>query len=159
MVIIAHRGNLNGPDPKTENNPKQIDRVYSEYGFHSEIDLWVIRDQLWLGHDGPQYQIDKEWLRVRNFILWIHCKNIEALAMMNKWGFEMFNYFWHQEDDYTLTSEGFIWAYPGKHVNIKCPAIAVMPEGTGITFGKLQNFEGVCTDYPLNYVYDKVSFV
>ena len=24
------------------------------------------------------------------------------------------HYFWHQEDDYTITSKGIIWAYPGK---------------------------------------------
>ena len=24
------------------------------------------------------------------------------------------NYFWHQTDDFTLTSHGYIWTYPGK---------------------------------------------
>ena len=32
--------------------------------------------------------------------------------MVNK--IQNFNYFWHQEDDYTLTSEGYVWVYPGK---------------------------------------------
>jgi hypothetical protein len=38
----------------------------------------------------------------------------------------LLNYFFHQEDDITLTSKGYIWAYPGKQP-IK-NSIAVMPE-------------------------------
>ena len=36
------------------------------------------------------------------------------------------NYFWHQNDDYTITSKGYIWAYPGKKLNKN--AIYVLPE-------------------------------
>ena len=35
------------------------------------------------------------------------------------------NYFWHQEDKVTLTSKGYLWAYPG----VICDnAITVLPE-------------------------------
>jgi len=34
--------------------------------------------------------------------------------------------FWHQEDDVTLTSKGYIWTYPGKDLTEN--SIVVMPE-------------------------------
>lgn len=44
MKIISHRGNLNGPSPKTENTPEQIDFALKK-GFDVEIDLWKINDK------------------------------------------------------------------------------------------------------------------
>jgi len=153
LVIIAHRGNTAGSDKDIENNPEQIDRVYHQYGFHSEIDLWRINEQLYLGHDTPDYKIDSAWLKMRSNILWIHCKNIEAFAMFQNHPYrEKFNYFWHEEDAYTMTSHGWIWAYPGKKVPDTCKAIAVMPEITGMLHKDLCNFHGVCTDYGVNYL-------
>jgi hypothetical protein len=48
--------------------------------------------------------------------------------------------FFHNNDDYTLTSEGFIWAYPGKMGEKK--TIAVMPADNF----DISNYEGVCSD-------------
>lgn len=155
MVIIAHRANTSGPKKETENLPSHIDRVYHQYGFHSEVDLWREEDGLWLGHDYPEYKIDSGWLHMRSNILWIHCKNIEALTMFANHPYgKDFNYFWHEEDAYTLTSKGYIWAYPGKKVPEKGPykAIAVMPEVTGMSHRDLICFDGVCTDYGVNYL-------
>ena len=58
MINISHRGNLSGPDPETENSPKQIYKVLN-LGYHCEIDLWKINDKFWLGHDEPVYLIDE----------------------------------------------------------------------------------------------------
>jgi hypothetical protein len=41
-------------------------------------------------------------------------KTYETLEMLIK---TKCHYFWHQEDDYTITSKGFIWVYPGKPLN------------------------------------------
>ena len=54
--------------------------------------------------------------------------------------------FWHQEDDATLTSKGYIWAYPGKQP-IK-NSIAVMPE---IYSDDVSKCIGICSDYIINY--------
>jgi hypothetical protein len=56
------------------------------------------------------------------------------------------NYFWHQEDDVTLTSKGYIWAYPGKQP-IK-NSIAVMPE---LKNDNLSECIGICSDNISNY--------
>jgi len=53
MKIIAHRGNLTGPNPLRENSIDYIEEAISE-GFDVEIDLWVEDNQCHLGHDGPQ---------------------------------------------------------------------------------------------------------
>ena len=142
MIIIAHRGLIAGPNKGLENTPTQIDLAISmELGV--EIDLWYVDKQYYLGHDEPQYEIDLDWLYKRENNLWIHCKNIDALLKMKK---SFLHYFWHENDTVTLTSKGFIWAYPGKQP-IK-NSIAVLPE---INNDPVEECFGICTDYVLKY--------
>lgn len=144
MILISHRGNLNGPNPKRENSPEYIDEAIRA-GYNVEVDVWVIEGSIFLGHDEPQYGVDMTWLRNRITELWIHCKNIEAIEWFNNLNSE-FNYFWHQEDTVTLTSRRWIWVYPGKQP-IKY-SIAVMPE---INNDDLSECRGICSDYIQNY--------
>lgn len=113
MKFISHRGNLNGREPATENAIDQIDIVIFE-GFDVEIDVWRIENNWFLGHDEPQYECDLSWLLDRSENLWCHAKNLEALHDMIH--YPKLNCFWHQEDDYTLTSHGFIWTYPNQPI-------------------------------------------
>jgi len=143
MILISHRGNINGPILERENHPDYIDEAIAS-GYDVEIDLWNIEGVLLLGHDKPQYGISQEWLNERIHKLWVHCKNIEAMEWMNSVG--SFIYFWHQEDTLTLTSFSHIWAYPGKQP-IK-NSIAVMPE---INNDSTTACKGICSDYIQNY--------
>ena len=111
MILISHRGNTNGKFESYENEPMYIDKAISQ-GFDVEIDIWLIDGILFLGHDKPQYGINYSWLKERKTKLWVHCKNIAALEMLDE-KLEI-HYFWHQDDIVTLTSQGTIWAYPGK---------------------------------------------
>jgi len=136
--IISHRGNINGPVPEKENSPEYILDAL-KLGYEVEIDVWYFSNTFFLGHDEPDYQIEESFLE--NERLWCHAKNKEALQRMllNK----KIHCFWHQEDDYAVTSKGFIWAYPGKPAEGK--AICVMPERSpGID---VDTFIGVCTDF------------
>ena len=54
------------------------------------------------------------------------------------------NCFWHQQDDYTITSKGFIWAYPSKKLTKN--SIAVLPESSNYTLDELKNSYGICSD-------------
>ena len=108
MKLISHRGNLTGKDPNTENSPDKIDFCIFK-GFDVEIDLWVIKDKIYLGHDYPQYEIDKKYLDERQDSIWIHCKNETCLFYFNR---SNYNYFWHETDKFTITSKRFIWTYP-----------------------------------------------
>jgi hypothetical protein len=144
MILISHRGNINGKIPDKENNPEYIDNaIYLDYDV--EIDIWFKDNKLWLGHDFPQYNIDEMWLSLRKKNLWIHCKNIEALSYFSD-RLNLFNYFWHEQDTVTLTSKKYIWAYPGKQP-IK-NSIAVMPE---LNNDNISQCMGVCSDYIQNY--------
>ena len=54
---------------------------------------------------------------------------------------------WHDNDDYTLTSMGWVWAYPG--MERPCEnSIAVLPE---IHNTNTENFWGICSDYIERY--------
>ena len=135
MILISHRGNIDGPKPELENSPEYIQKALDQ-GYDCEIDLWHKDDKFWLGHDEPQYEIDQSFLF--NDRLWIHCKNKEALGKM----LNISNCFWHDTDDYTITSQGYVWAYPGKEpTGSKC--ICVKPETTKIS----REWFGVCSDY------------
>jgi hypothetical protein len=147
MIRISHRGNLNGRIPQNENHPDYIDEAIHA-GYDVEIDLWEIDGELFLGHDEPQYPIDFDWLEERSSVLWIHCKNIEALlsCIDDEYSNVMLNYFWHEDDTVTLTSFNWIWAYPGKQP-IK-GSIAVMPE---LNNDDISQAAGVCSDFISNY--------
>ena len=145
MRYIAHRGLTHGPDKDLENKPSQIAKAIHE-GFDCEVDLWAFiednRYQLFLGHDEPQYNVDYGFLAGQP--LWIHAKNLTALQWLIKQG-KRFNYFWHQEDDFTLTSEGFIWTYPGK--TLTKSSICVMPEWNYDIAEFNFDCYGVCSDF------------
>jgi hypothetical protein len=147
LIKIAHRGNVNGPSDR-ENEPSYLLEAIAQ-GYDVEVDLWVIDDVLWLGHDQPQYQIG-DGFSAEGFLpkiadkAWVHCKNKEALTYGNENPWNL-RYFWHESDKYTLTSSGQVWVYPGEPV----------PDGAIVVDLDLSNLErykymayAVCTDYP-----------
>lgn len=144
MKFISHRGNLEKKVKHEENTTEKIEYCIS-LGFDVEIDIWLISGDLYLGHDGPEQKIQLTFLNENKKHLWIHTKNIESLLQLRT----QFNCFWHQEDDYALTSNGNIWVYPGKKL-IK-DSIAVMPEITNYSLQDLQICYGICSDNILSY--------
>jgi hypothetical protein len=143
MILISHRGNIDGKIVERENHPSYIDEAIT-LEYNVEIDVWMIEGVLFLGHDEPQYGITQEWLNDRYEHLWIHCKNVEAMEWFNMIG--GFNYFWHEEDTMVLTSMNIIWAYPGKQPIQS--SIAVVPE---IHNDDLSKCVGICSDYIVKY--------
>lgn len=154
MKLIAHRGNINGPNKDMENNPKYILNTLS-LGYECEIDVRFIDGNLYLGHDLPDYLIDMDFLLNNSDRLWIHCKNMEALDFLHD--YKELNLFWHETDQYTLTSKGYIWSYIG--VKTTKNVICVMPElidnnydNNVLTKFKNKDIFGVCSDYCLRYL-------
>lgn len=138
MKIISHRGNLNGPS-NLENNPSHILNCLSK-NIECEIDVWNIDGKFYLGHDSPQYHVDLDFLKLDG--LWCHCKNLEALEQLVKLNIHCF---WHQNDDFTLTSKGFIWTFPNKEV----VGHSVIVDNSSNWRNKNYNCYGICTDYLL----------
>ena len=144
MKLIAHRGNLNGPNPDKENHPDYINKAIGS-GYNVEIDVWFINDKWYLGHDNPTYEIKYNFLFDSRF--WLHAKNGEAFDKLLKDKNYNFNVFWHTTEDWVLTSKGYIWTYPNKFLYEN--SICVMPE-LGYN-GNLKACYGICTDYPIDY--------
>jgi hypothetical protein len=142
MKIISHRGNLNGPNPSTENSIPAIN-VALYHGLDVEIDVWFKNDKWYLGHDKPKYIIDESFLE--NKRLWCHAKNLNAFNLMLK--NKKINCFWHQNDDFALTSKGYIWTYPTK--DTRDNSIVVLRSKKDKIPKKCF---GICSDFPLKYI-------
>lgn len=144
MIYIAHRGLFEGPDQIKENHPDQIKKALNK-GYHVEIDIRCIDKKLVLGHDEPLYEIKDSTIDLRK--TWIHCKNVEALYYFTTHISEKYNYFWHENDQYTLTSKNYIWTYPGK--NLTNISIMVMPEYVDKSLMNTKDVvcHGICSDY------------
>lgn len=134
MILIAHRGNWMGRNEERENDPNYVREALSN-GFHAEVDVWLVDDQYYLGHDHPEYPVTSMFLM--NPGIWCHAKNSEALMDLQRNGCHVF---WHEEDRYTITSKGYLWAYPGEDPGPH--GIAVMPEDPNDVDLAL----GVCAD-------------
>lgn len=141
MLLISHRGNISGPNPNDENHPDYIFEALKK-NFYVEVDIWYKNNTYYLGHDEPQYLIN-QYLLNNNKVLF-HAKNYESIEKLY---LDNLHFYWHQNDDYTLTSKGWIWVYPGKKFSKNC--IVVMPE----LFTKNIKFDckGICSDYIENY--------
>jgi hypothetical protein len=141
MIFISHRGNLTGKNSKSENSLPYI-KYAINLGFDVEIDVWYIDGDYWLGHDEPQYLTEESFLE--NEKLWCHSKNIEGLHKMLQ--NEKIHCFWHQEDACTLTSNGFVWTYPGQDIYEKSIYVDLCPPNY-----KNISCSGICSDYILAY--------
>jgi hypothetical protein len=148
MILISHRGNLNGPEPDKENKIFYIlEALWA--GYDVEVDVRGKDGKLYLGHDECQESIDYFFLA--NKRLWVHAKNPEAVELLLEWK-NSINWFWHQEDDFVFTTRGDMWVYPGRHVY--SGSIAVMPElspgwdiikAGGICSDLIETFKSKCS--------------
>ena len=139
MILISHRGNTDGRVKNIENSPDYI-QIALDKGFDVEVDVWYVDSAFYLGHDIPMYEVAESYLENEKF--WCHSKNEEAFFKMLE--NPKIHCFWHQTDDYTLTSKGIPWVFPGKKVTDK--SIWVLPEITSYK-SILINCLGICSDY------------
>jgi hypothetical protein len=142
MKIISHRGNLNGPDPENENTLKSI-FLALEKGFDVEIDTWVVDGLIYFGHNRPTIKIEEQIINQIGNCGWFHCKNLESLTFLSKFDNDI-NYFYHNQDDYTLTNKNYIWTYPNKPISERSIVVE-------LNIPKIKNYKilpaGICSDY------------
>jgi hypothetical protein len=135
MILISHRGNINGRKPGQENSPSYIEKALLA-GYNVEVDVWYDKT-FWLGHDTPLYEVDIDYLK--NPKLWCHAKNIEALSLMLN---DNVHCFFHKQDNCTLTSLGIIWTFPNNLLYSN--SVCVLPE-LGYK-GNINTCYGICSD-------------
>ena len=152
-LLISHRGNLRGAIPHLENTPAYIQAAI-DLGYMCEVDMWHENGNFYLGHDEATTRFDMQWLESQRQSIIIHCKNMAALMELSK---TQLHYFWHGDDDCTITSKCWTWCYPGttidKAVDVRSPTtVCVLPERHD---QDTTNFSGICSD--LIEKYDKAS--
>ena len=143
MIYISHRGNISGPNEKFENKIEYVQNALDK-GYEVEVDVRFENDKFFLGHDVNQFEVNENFLL--NKKIWCHAKTKDALLALEK---IKAHYFWNQEDDYTITSKGFVWTYPGK--SLLTSSICVLPE---VANYKEINCLGICSDYIERYKND-----
>lgn len=136
--FISHRGNLTGINKQKENTIEYITAALNQ-GYECEIDVWFHKNEFYLGHDAPLEKITINFFLKHSDVLWIHCKNIQALDQLKK--YEQINYFWHESDKYTLTSKNYIWTYPGEKTSDNSILVSLSSENIH------PKVLGICSDY------------
>lgn len=137
MLLIAHRGNINGKNPEKENTVDYLQEAINK-GYDVELDVRYIDGVFYLGHDDPQEECP-EWL-LQSTNSWVHAKDITTLQeCMDR---DYSNVFFHDSDDAVLTSSGLLWTFPGKELTIR--SIQVMPEYVDEEFN--HDCFGICSD-------------
>lgn len=106
--FIAHRGNYQGPQKYAENTLQYLQHAYFDIGYDVECDLIAHRGNLYFGHDEPGEMADLNFIQRDG--VWCHAKDLDALELLLSM---RTNCFWHEKDTVTLTSQKYIWCYPG----------------------------------------------
>lgn len=144
---ISHRGNITGKNEKYENHPEYIkEAIYK--GYDVEIDVWF-DDNWFLGHNFRTYPVELSWLIKYDNIeaLWCHAKTIETLYELQR---NNIHCFFHNTDSVTLTSDGYLWTYPG--YKLTKYSICVLPEQVHYSEEDLNICYGICSDNIKEYV-------
>jgi hypothetical protein len=141
VKLISHRGNVNGPDPIRENTPTYLVEALN-CGVEVEVDVWVVDGKIFFGHDKPEHEVGVTFVELIHRDAWFHCKNLEALEYFSRMD-QGYRFFWHQADDYTLTSNGHLWTYPG---------LPYSSNSIVVDLNETYNYKdgevfGVCVDY------------
>ena len=142
MLLISHRGNLTGPNKDLENSAEYVKFAILQ-GFNVEIDVWWHDNSYFLGHDLPQWKLDDTTL-LTDHRIWCHAKNLAALEKLSL--LKEANYFWHQADDFTLTSKGYFWTYPGKELTSNSVCVTNEKLLSFNEFSKIKSY-AICSDY------------
>ena len=149
MKLISHRGNIDGINKERENSPDYILEALNK-GYEVELDIWYTwkdsKFDWFLGHDEPTYDFNFVGFVPYFDKMWFHCKNLDALYKIIEWDI---HYFWHQNDDFTLTSKNYIWTFPGKPLTDR--SICVLSEKYLLLESQLMNCAGICSDYIERY--------
>lgn len=138
LKLIAHRGNIDGPNSKLENKLDYIDNAI-DLGYEALVDIWSYNGKMYLGNHTGSNRVPIDCLMNRSTKLWIHCGNHEAFQILFR--YQSLNIFWHQTDDFALTTKGYTWCYPG--IGPLDRSVAFMPE---FDSPNLDKFHALCSD-------------
>lgn len=142
--LISHRGNVDSITLELENSPSYIDAAIN-LGYDVEMDVRLIKGNLFLGHDTPDYEVSLQWLLDRKDNLWVHTKNFGALAYLIHHNLKIF---YHQKEDHTIINNcNVIWSHNLNEAN-ENSIIPLLSDNDIQKFNNLnKKVYGVCSDF------------
>lgn len=144
MILIAHRGNVDGRNPQ-ENNPLYLEEAIKQ-GFHVETDVWHTGGKFYLGHDAPMHPVNLEFLRRDS--VWAHAKTVDTFAHLVR--YPDVNVFYQDTDLVALTSRGYLWNHAkNRNVTTKGTVLTIVEHDGWLAVPRLTH--GVCSDYVMKY--------
>lgn len=147
MILISHRGNINGVYKDLENTPEYIDMAINK-GFDVEIDIWNINKNFYLGHDKPEFLIDLNWIVERKNHIWVHTKNFLSIKYLLD---TELRFFFHEKEAHTIIyNTKLIWSHNLQEAD-SCSIIPLLDKDVlDVYLNKsLINIHvaGICSDY------------
>jgi len=143
MIKISHRGNINNIDHTRENSPSYIDEAI-RMGYDVEIDIRFINDQLYLGHDIPEYKIDINFLTKRKDNLWVHTKDFKSLSRLISLPLRIF---FHEKEAHTIIhNTNLIWSHNLNESN-ENSIIPLLTRQSISESSKYMHVYGICSDF------------
>ena len=153
MILISHRGNLAGKNFKRENSPAYIQEALNA-GFHVEIDILHNHGEFLHGHEwgGTKGKVNPKFLSDNHQKLLIHCKDRESILFCAQ-NLSPLNYFYHDRDDFTLSS--YMWTIAHSKVadliafnddKFVDGSVCMLPEKYGLSKELVKNCAGICSD-------------
>lgn len=147
MILVSHRGNINGPNMVLENTPSYIQGAI-DLKYDVEIDVRRIGSDLFLGHDVPEHAISLDWLMERHNRLWVHAKNSCALNFLIDHDIRVF---YHSIENHVIIGNTrIIWSHNLSEASDKSIIPLLSDREIGVESVNLGVY-GICSDY-LNIV-------
>ncbi len=119
MKLISYRGNINGPNPESENTVPYVNDAISE-GYVVAVDVWLADGKLYLCttrphiastsrsrgyHVGPAYyEVSESYLE--NSMILVRARSPDTLVRLAKNGRV---HCFHTNKQSAVTSQGFLW--------------------------------------------------
>lgn len=146
MKLIAHRGNINGPNPDKENTISYINSALNS-GFDVEVDVSMNNGDLYLGHDNLQEKIQLRYLM--NKRIWVHCKTPDTFIELSK--HTHINSFYQEDDLICRTQLGFFWHHSDYSDHLSDKSIIVSLEYNDKLLNLGHTVHGICSDYVIDF--------
>lgn len=148
IKFVSHRGNLSGPLPARENDPKYVEEAFSCCD-SVEVDVRMVGDKLFLGHDYPQYPVTAAWINEHHAKLLLHLKDIRSLKFILRHGLRHWHYFCHAGDAFTHTSHGLLWLHDISLEPDHSTIVPLMTRDLVLAYPH-RNILAICSDFAVN---------
>jgi hypothetical protein len=142
MIKIAHKGNYAGQNVDRENTVEYIEEAIAA-GYNVKVDAWLMEDKWMLGQHWPATEVPRSFFERPE--IWTHAKNL--VGYVSLYNNPKVHVFWHNKDDFAITSKGIKWAR--NYIETSDGIMSIAEDNQtmkGRINGKLTQPLGICCD-------------